>query len=77
MSMSPMFSWLPESATTGATVDVCRDRACQNIIVSFAATGSSAQPPQPLPPGSPAGPASNPSLTITAEQGFGFSVAGM
>jgi hypothetical protein len=27
--------------------------------------------------GSPAGPPSNPSRTITAEQGFGFSVAGM
>jgi len=50
-SMSPLFTWLPESATAGATVDVCRDRACQNIVVSFAATGSSAQPPQPLPPG--------------------------
>jgi hypothetical protein len=51
MSMSPLFTWLPESSTTGATVDVCRDRACQNIIVSFAASGSSAQPPQPLPAG--------------------------
>jgi len=51
MSMSPLFTWLPESPTTGATVDVCRDRACQNIVVSFAATGSSAQPPRPLPPG--------------------------
>jgi hypothetical protein len=49
--MSPVFTWLPEGATTGATVDVCRDRACQDIIVSFAATGSSAQSPQPLPAG--------------------------
>jgi hypothetical protein len=46
-----MFTWLGESATTGATVDVCRDRACQSVIVSFAVTGESAQPPQPLPPG--------------------------
>jgi hypothetical protein len=50
-SMSPLFTWLGESATTGATIDVCRDRACQNIIVSFAATGSSGKPPQPLPAG--------------------------
>jgi hypothetical protein len=50
-SMSPTFTWLGESATTGATVDICRDRACQNVIVSFAATGSRAQPPQPLPAG--------------------------
>ncbi|HLK89719.1 MAG TPA: VCBS repeat-containing protein [Polyangia bacterium] len=50
-SMRPMLTWLGESASTGVTVDVCRDRACQNVIVSFAATGSSAQPPQPLPAG--------------------------
>jgi hypothetical protein len=46
-----MFTWLPEGASAGDTVDVCRDRACQNVIVSFAATGASAQPPQPLPAG--------------------------
>jgi hypothetical protein len=46
-----MFTWLGESGATGATVDVCRDRACQNVIVSFAVTGSSAQPPQALPAG--------------------------
>src|SRR5580692_12073727 len=51
MSTSPIFSWVGESSTASATVDVCRDRACQNVVVSFAATGSSAQPPQPLPPG--------------------------
>ncbi len=51
MSQSPLLSWVGESSTASATVDVCRDRACQNVIVSFAATGSSAQPPQPLPPG--------------------------
>jgi len=50
-STRPMFSWIGESATAPATVDVCRDRACQDPIVSFAATGSSAQPPQPLPAG--------------------------
>ncbi|HEY7371377.1 MAG TPA: FG-GAP-like repeat-containing protein, partial [Polyangia bacterium] len=49
--MSPLFTWLGESASAAVTVDVCRDRACQNIIVSFAATGSSARPPQPLPAG--------------------------
>jgi hypothetical protein len=50
-SMMPLLTWQGESASSDATVDVCRDRACQTVIVSFGATGSSAQPPQPLAPG--------------------------
>ncbi len=50
-SMRPLFTWEGESATAAATIDVCRDRACQNVITSFTATGSSARPAQPLPPG--------------------------
>src|SRR5688572_12562415 len=50
-SQRPMFSWLGGSPAPNPTLDVCRDRACSDIIVSFPATGSSARPPQPLPPG--------------------------
>src|SRR3954452_11377325 len=50
-SMRPVFTWQGESDTAAATIDVCRDRACQNVITSFTATGSSARPAQPLPPG--------------------------
>jgi hypothetical protein len=50
-STRPMFSWVPDFLTPNPTVEICRDRACTDVIVSFTATGSSAQPPEPLPPG--------------------------
>lgn len=47
-SMSPILTWVDGG---DPTVDICRDRACQDVLVSFAAAGSPAQPPAPLPPG--------------------------
>ncbi len=50
-STRPVFTWIGESGSAASTVDVCRDRACADVIVSFSATGSSGLPPQPLPAG--------------------------
>jgi hypothetical protein len=47
-SHAPIFRWALASGTDGAQVDVCRDRACAKIAMSFPAHGSSGAPPTPL-----------------------------
>src|SRR5262249_8858654 len=47
----PQLRWELAAGTHRAAVDVCRDRACQNIIVTLTATGTGASPPAPLPAG--------------------------
>jgi hypothetical protein len=52
-STRPILAWVADSDATQAQaqVDVCRDRGCQDVIVSFLAAGSPARPPEPLPAG--------------------------
>ena len=50
-SRRPLFRWALADGTDGARVDVCRDRACKTILLSFDATGSSGVAPTPLLPG--------------------------
>ncbi len=47
-SSTPSLHWLLRSGVTGAQVDICRDRACTNVVTSFAATGTSAVVPTAL-----------------------------
>lgn len=46
----PTFRWRLVAGTTGAQVEVCRDRACTRRVTSFMATGESGQPAADLPP---------------------------
>jgi hypothetical protein len=41
-SHTPIFKWALATGTDGASIDVCRDRACTVIVTTVAATGSSA-----------------------------------
>ncbi len=41
-SQTPLFKWALAAGTDGASIDVCRDRACTVIAATVAATGSSA-----------------------------------
>jgi hypothetical protein len=47
----PQLRWELATGTDGAAVDVCRDRACQNIILTLSATGNAGSTPAPLPAG--------------------------
>ena len=47
-SQLPTLKWALASGDDGAVVEICRDRACTESVVSFAATGSSGAPPAAL-----------------------------
>ncbi len=47
-SHTPIFKWALATGTDGASIDVCRDRACTVIVTTVAATGSSAVLPTSL-----------------------------
>ncbi len=47
----PQFRWALATGSDGAAVDICADRSCQKVLVSFASTGASGTPPAPLPAG--------------------------
>jgi hypothetical protein len=49
VSQRPLLEWAGD--TGSVSVDVCHDRACQQPIVTFAATGSSVRPADALPAG--------------------------
>ena len=50
-SHRPMFHWALAGNDDGATVDVCADRACANLVTAFSCTGTSGAPTQDLAPG--------------------------
>jgi hypothetical protein len=50
-SRRPTLRWNLVGETTGAHVEICRDRACSNLIERFDATGSSGRPTENLPAG--------------------------
>jgi hypothetical protein len=50
-SHTPTFHWELAPGTTGAAVDICKDRGCSSVVLSFDADGSSGSPPTPLAPG--------------------------
>jgi hypothetical protein len=47
-SQRPTLRWELADGTTGAHVDLCRDRACAHVITSFDATGTTGAPEEPL-----------------------------
>jgi hypothetical protein len=50
-SQRPTLHWALAPGDTGAQVDVCRDRACTDIVVTFPANGTSGKPPDRFTPG--------------------------
>jgi hypothetical protein len=47
-SQHPTFRWALAEGTDGAQVDVCRDRACSNVVTTFVANGTSGSPSSSL-----------------------------
>src|SRR5262249_32187915 len=45
----PVFKWELGAATDGATVEICKDRACATMVTSFDVDGTSGSPSAPLP----------------------------
>jgi hypothetical protein len=43
-SQKPTFHWALGSGTTGAQVQICKDRACSSVLQTFTATGASGAP---------------------------------
>ena len=50
-SRTPTLRWSLPSGATGARVQVCRDRACAEVIAAFDVTGDHVAPTAPLPHG--------------------------
>lgn len=48
----PTLRWAPPAGTTGAIVEICRDRACTSVEERLEVEGGSARPTRELPPGS-------------------------
>ncbi len=48
--LRPTLRWALSAGHDGAVVELCRDRACTNVIETVMATGTSAQPTRDLPP---------------------------
>ena len=47
-SQQPTLTWILASATDGARIELCRDRAMTVACIRFDATGTSSRPPAPL-----------------------------
>jgi hypothetical protein len=47
-SQTPALHWVLAAGTDGAVVDICTDRACDSIKVTFRAPGASGTVPEPL-----------------------------
>jgi hypothetical protein len=50
-SQRPTFHWVLAGGDDGARVNICRDRACTQMVTWFGARGTSGAPPEPLAPG--------------------------
>lgn len=50
-SRRPTLHWELDENSEGAHIELCRDRACESIIVAFDADGDRGVPPLDLPPG--------------------------
>ena len=50
-SRRPMLRWALAAGTDGALVEICRDRACTNLVTAFDAHGSAGAPATNLPSG--------------------------
>ncbi|MBK8168810.1 MAG: VCBS repeat-containing protein [Sandaracinaceae bacterium] len=50
-SRTPQLRWQLGAGTTGATVDICMDRACASVVSTMSVVGSSYTPASPLAPG--------------------------
>jgi hypothetical protein len=48
---TPTLHWVLPGGSDGAAIDLCRDRACHEVITSFTATGAAGTPPMELPSG--------------------------
>jgi len=50
-SRRPTFHWTLTSGTDGAQIQICRDRACSNLVATFETSGDHGAPPAELPSG--------------------------
>jgi hypothetical protein len=50
-SQRPVLRWVLPAGVDGAHVEVCADRACARLLLTFDATGDHGAPPADLPPG--------------------------
>lgn len=50
-TQTPQLRWQLGTGTTGATVDICMDRACTTVVSTMNVVGSSYTPASPLAPG--------------------------
>jgi hypothetical protein len=50
-NQQPTFVWALARGSDGARVDICRDRACANVVQTFDVTGTSGRPPAVVPDG--------------------------